>query len=215
VRIRTRSHAAVFDRAFCHGARPLDFVEQIDELMDKGDILKAGNTCYVSRLRWNGKDVVVKRYNHKGLVHSLRHTIKRSRARHGWLHAHRLGVLHISTARPVAYIEELKGLLVWKSYLVTEHIEGQQLDVFLRDEKVGRAERAGTIGRTLDILATLQENRISHGDLKHSNILIADSGPILIDLDAMQAHKLAWTSKWKGRKYMERFAKSLESAFPH
>jgi len=215
LRIKTSKHLAVFDRAFCRGAQPEDFIGQIDDLMAKGKVLKAGNTSHVSRLSWNGRDVVVKRYNHKGLFHSLRHTIKRSRARHSWLHAHRLSVLQIATAKPVAYIEQLKGLLVWKSYLVTEYIEGQQLDNFLHDEKVGRGQRVATIRRTLDMLATLQENRISHGDLKHSNILIADSGPTLIDLDAMQTHKLAWTGKWKGRKYMERFARSLEEAGQH
>jgi tRNA A-37 threonylcarbamoyl transferase component Bud32 len=207
LRIKTSRHLAVFDRTFCRGARPEDFIGQIDDLMDKGRILKVGNTSHVSRLNWNGRDIVVKRYNHKGFVHSLRHTIKRSRARHSWLHAHRLGVLRIATAKPVAYIEQLKGLLVWNSYLVTEYIEGQQLDCFLQDCNVSREQRAATTRRTLDLLGKLQDNRITHSDLKHSNILITDSGPVLIDLDAMAVHRLRWVAAWKGRKYINRFAK--------
>ncbi|MBC8218891.1 MAG: hypothetical protein H8E73_10535 [Planctomycetes bacterium] len=212
LRIKTSRYVAVFDRAFYPDAQPRDFVEQMDELMAKGRILKAGNTCCLSRLTWKGGDVVVKRYNHKGFVHSVRHTIKRSRARGGWLHAHRLGVLEIATAKPVAYIEQRKGLLVWKSYLVTEYVEGQQFDSFLQDQSVGREQRLAAIRRTLDMLGKLQDNRITHSDLKHSNILITDHGPVLIDLDAMTAHKLDWTSALKGRKYMDRFRKSLEDA---
>ena len=210
LRIKTSRHLAVFDRAFCRGAQPRDFLDQIDDLMDKGQILKAGNTCHVARLTWNGRDVVVKRYNHKGFVHSLRHTMKRSRARHSWLNAHRLGVLQIATAKPVAYIERLKGLFVWKSYLVTEYVEGRQLNCFLQNPSVSDEQRAAAIRRTLGMLGKLQDNRITHSDLKHSNILITDHGPVLIDLDAMQTHKLAWMGDRRGRKYMERFMKSLE-----
>jgi tRNA A-37 threonylcarbamoyl transferase component Bud32 len=212
LRVKTSRHLAVFDRAFCRGAQPQDFLEQIDDLMDKGQILKAGNTCHVSRLTWNGRDVVVKRYNHKGFIHSLRHTIKGSRARHSWRNAHRLGVLQIATAKPVAYIEELEGLLVRKSYLVTEYVEGQQLNSFLQNTTVSNEHRSAAIRRVLDMLGRLQGNRITHSDLKHSNILITDYGPVLIDLDAMQTHKLAWMARRQGRKYMERFKKSLEDA---
>jgi serine/threonine protein kinase len=116
-------------------------------------------------------------------------------------------VLRIATAKPVAYIEQLKGPLVWKSYLVTEYIEGQQLDCFLQDCNVSREQRVATIRRTLDMLGKLQDNRITHSDLKYSNILITDSGPVLIDLDAMAVHRLRWVAAWKGRKYINRFAK--------
>jgi len=212
LRIKIGSRRAVFDRAFCRDAQPRDFLEQIDDLMDKGQVLKAGNTCHVSRLTWNGRDIVVKRYNHQGFFHSLRHTIKGSRARHSWLNAHRLGVLHTATAKPVAYIEELKDLLVWKSYLVAEHVEGQPLSSFLQNADVTGEQRSAAIRRTLDLLARLHDNRVTHSDLKHSNIIITDHGPVLIDLDAMQTHKLAWMARRQGRKYVQRFKKSLEDA---
>ncbi len=189
LRVKTGKHLAVFDRTFCRGARPEDFIERIDDLMDKGRILKAGNTCYLSRLTWNGKDVVVKRYNHKGFIHSARHTIKRSRARHSWLHAHRLGVLQIATAKPVAYIERLKGLLVWNSYFVTEYVEGQKLYHYLRDENVAAEERLAITRRILDMLDKLARYGTTHGDVKPSNILVTANGPCLTDLDGMRAHK--------------------------
>jgi tRNA A-37 threonylcarbamoyl transferase component Bud32 len=197
----------VFDGGFCEGAEPFDFIKQIDSLMDKGRILKDGRTCYVSRVAWNGKDVVVKRYNHKGLIHSLRHTIKRSRARRGWLHAHRLRMLNIATPRPLAYVEQRKGPLLWKSYLVTEYVEGQRLYDFLRDSKIGQEERSRVTGKVKELLNRLGEHRISHGDLKHSNILITDNDPVLTDLDGMKVHKQNWTYQRRRTKDHARLLK--------
>jgi len=195
LRIKADRYFAVFDRGFCEEVEPLDFIKQIDSLMDKGRILKEGRTSYVSSLRWNGRDVVIKRYNHKGFIHSLRHTIKRSRAHRGWLHAHRLRMLKIATPRPLAYIEQRKGSLLWKSYLITEYVKGQKLYDFLRDSKIGQEERSRVTGKVKELLNKLGEHRITHGDLKHSNILITEDGPVLTDLDGMQVHRYGWLYK--------------------
>jgi tRNA A-37 threonylcarbamoyl transferase component Bud32 len=173
--------------------------------MDKGQILKNGHTCFVSRLRWNDKDIVVKRYNYKGLIHSLRHTLKGSRARRCWLHSHRLLELNIATPKPLAYIEQFKGPLLWKSYMVTEYSKGRKLSDFLRDEKVGEKDRSAVTLQVKDLLNNLGQYRISHGDLKHSNILITDNGPVLTDLDGMKVHKCNWTYKGRQAKDWERF----------
>jgi len=194
VRIKAGANIAVFDKDFCQGTDPLGFIEQVDSLMDKGQILKNGDTCYVSRLTWNGMDVVVKRYNHKGFIHSLRHTIKKSRAYRSWLHAHRLSMLNIATPKGLAYIEKRKGLLVWKSYLITEYVQGQKLYDFLRNPPRRIQEQRSEVTLQIkELLDKLGKHRISHGDLKHTNILITESGPVLTDLDGMKTHKLNWT----------------------
>lgn len=189
LKIKSDKFTVVFDRVFCEGAEPFDFIKQIDELMDNGQILKDGNTCYVSRLNWNGKDVVVKRYNNKGYIHSVRHTIQRSRARRCWLNGHRLEMLQIATPRPCAYIEECRGLLVWKSYIVTEFVAGRKLHFFLRDDNVTKEQRSKIISRVGMIFDALDKHRITHGDMKHSNILVTDNGAVLTDLDSMKVHK--------------------------
>ncbi|MHC4571364.1 MAG: lipopolysaccharide kinase InaA family protein [Planctomycetota bacterium] len=210
LRIKSGGYLAVFDMDFCQGAEPLDFIEQIDGLMDRGRILKKGNTCYVSRVMWNDRDVVVKRYNHKGFIHSLRHTIKKSRAHRGWLHGHRLGMLSIATPKPLAYIEQRRGMLVWKSYLVTEYVEGQKLYDFLRDGNVTEQQRSARIEQVGELLDKLGRNRIAHGDLKHSNILLAENGAILTDLDGVKVYRWNWMFKVKRRKDLERFSKEID-----
>ena len=207
LRIKTNGHTAVLDRDFYRQAEPLDFIEKIDTLMDEGQILKKGNTCYVSRLMWNGKDVVVKRYNHKGFIHSLRHTIKGSRARRGWLHAHRLRILNIATPNPLAYIEQRKGLLIWKSYLITQYVKGQRLYDFLRNDKVTQEQRSTASQQIKNLLDRMAKYRITHGDLKHINILIKENTPVLIDLDGMKVHRWNWIYKIKRSKDLVHFGK--------
>ncbi|KPL22647.1 MAG: hypothetical protein AMJ75_07660 [Phycisphaerae bacterium SM1_79] len=213
VQIKAGRYAAVFDRDFSRGAEPLDLIEQIDALMDKGQILKNGNTCYVSRLKWNDKDVVVKRYNHKGWIHSLRHTIKSSRARRAWLHAHRLAMLQIPTPKPLAYIEQRKGPLLWKCYLVTEHVQGQKLYYFLRDRRVTEAERSAATRQVVEMLENIGKYKISHGDLKHSNILITDHGPTITDLDGMKVHRWSWAYKARRTKDIARLTRGASGQY--
>ncbi|MFC1792551.1 lipopolysaccharide kinase InaA family protein [Planctomycetota bacterium] len=205
LKITNKQYSAVFEKGFCLGAEPFNFIGRLDALMDGGQVLKDGNTCYVSRLNWNGKDVVVKRYNNKGFLHSLRHTIKRSRAQRGWLHGHRLGMLNIATPKPLAYIEQRRGLLVEKSYLVTQYVEGQRLYEFLRDDNVARKQQLEVMQMIKTMLDKLAKYQITHGDLKHTNILITEIGPVLTDLDGMTVH--SWELLYRNRraKDIERF----------
>lgn len=205
IKIKNNGLTAMVDRQFCRDTEAVDFINQIDSLMDSGEILKKGNTSYVSRIKYNDKDIVVKRYNHKGIIHSLRHTIKGSRGKKNWLNSHQLIMLEINTAKPLAYIEQRKGYLLWQSYIVTEFIEGPNLYDLLRDDNVSKECRADIAGRIKDLFDSLSRYNISHSDLKHSNILIVEDAPVLMDLDAMGVYKWKWLYKIRHARDMKRF----------
>ncbi len=195
----------IFDRSFSLKENPSDFIEKIDLLMDKGRIIKSDNTTSVSRVEYNGKDIIIKRYNHKGIIHSIRHTIKKSRAHRGWRYANRLRQLNIATAKPLAYFEQRKLILVWKSYLVTEYVEGKKLYNFIRDRNVTDNQQLRATEQVIELLNKLGQHRITHGDLKHTNILITNNGPVLIDLDGMKIHKWNWIYRINRAKDLARF----------
>jgi len=209
IKIKAGRCPAVLDRSFCRGAEAVDFIKQIDSLMDGGQVLKNGRTCYLCRVRYNGKDIVVKRYNHKGLLHSLRHTVRACRARRGWLSANRLLMLNIPTAKPLAFIENYRGPLLWQSYLVTEFVDGQSLSSVLQDKNLTSEARLEKINEARLLLVSLAEHHITHGDLKHSNIFFTDSGPVLLDLDAMTAHRWNWYFQIKRRRDLQRFERNM------
>ena len=210
IRVEAGDHVAEFEHGFCAGAEADGLLKWVDALLDAGETLKDGDTCYVSRARWNEGDVVVKRYNHKGFVHSLRHTMKKSRARKAWLYAHYLAALGIATPKPLAYIEHRKGSLVWQSYLLTEYVEGQRLWSFLRNEAIDEQQRLDGMRQVVEMLDRLWQHHITHGDLKHTNVLITESGPVLTDLDGMMFHRWGPLYKNKQAKDIDRFLKKTD-----
>lgn len=189
VQLKNTGYTGVFDKGFCEKSEPSRFIDKVDELMDAGAILKNGNTCYVSRIDYCNMNLVVKRYNHKSLYHSLRHSLKGSRARHCWLHGHRLEMLGIATPKVLGFIERRKGPVVWESYIVTEYVQGQKLSEILQDKDTSR-EKHEQVRRLLsELIIKLHKEKITHGDLKHNNVLITDTAACVTDLDGMMVHK--------------------------
>jgi hypothetical protein len=141
LRVETGDLAAVFVRSFCHKAEPLDFLAKIDALREKGHILKDDRNCLVCRLKWNGRDIMVRQYKHKGFVFSLRDTLLKSHAKRDWLNGHRLRILNMPAPETLAFIERRRAGLVWESYIVSEYIEGCELHDFVRDNNVDRQEQ--------------------------------------------------------------------------
>jgi tRNA A-37 threonylcarbamoyl transferase component Bud32 len=208
LRIKADRCLGVFDRSFCQEPDALNFVRNIYTLMELGDYLKKGDTSSVSHSVWNNRNIVTKQYIYRGFFHSLRHTIKRSRALRGWLNGHRLLNLGIPTPKPLAYLEKRRGLLVWESYLVTEYVDGRNLSELEQDTKVPQQRLSRITGQIEELLGRLAKHRISHGDLKHTNILITQNGPILTDLDSMRVHRLKGIYKLERAKDIARFKKT-------
>ncbi len=205
LKIREPGCTAIFDRTFCGETKAKELIEQIDVLVDGGEILKRGNTCHLSTVIWNGKKIVIKRYNHKGILHSICQTVKGSRARKGWLCGLRLFLLDIATPKPLAFIERRKNLVLWNSYLVTEYVSGQKLPDFLESNETSKEAKAAVTKKIVEVLSNLGRNFISHGDLKHSNILVTGDEPVLTDLDGMLVHKFKWLGRYKAARDMEKF----------
>ncbi len=203
------NYRGTFDRKFFDREQFENFIRNIDYLMQKGDILKNGNTTFVSKIKYADTDMVVKRYNNKGLLHSLRHMIKRSRAFWNWLHSKKLIFLNIKTPEPVCYIEHKKGPLLYNSYIITRFINGPDLRSVLEDKSILDSRKTDYLKKTRKLIAKMHENSITHGDLKHSNIIINEDEPALIDLDGMIVHKFPIIYQIKKHKDKERFYRSL------
>jgi tRNA A-37 threonylcarbamoyl transferase component Bud32 len=207
--IKKRGYYGVTARTFLERKDVDELIREIDGLMHAGQVLKDDDTCSVSRANFRDKEIVIKRYNHKGVWHSLRHTIKRSRARRSWLHAHRLKMLNIATPIALAYVERQRWGLVWNSYLLTTYVEGKELRDFLRDESIAEKHFAEITGQVKQLLDKLEKHQIAHGDLKDTNILITESGAVLIDLDAMRAYRWGWTFRIRRRRDVARLKRNV------
>jgi tRNA A-37 threonylcarbamoyl transferase component Bud32 len=81
-------------------------------------------------------------------------------------------------------IENRLGPIRMTAYLITEFIEGPDALNCL----TGTENQLGKLESLVDILQKLSEVRVSHGDLKATNFMMSERGPVMIDLDAMKEH---------------------------
>ena len=154
-----------------------------DMAIAAGEVLKAGRSATVARVRGHRRWWVIKRYNVKGPLHALRRASRRTRAEWSWRNGQRLKLLGIASALPVALQVETLGPLRGRGYLITEALGGAPLDEKLRS---GWRPDAAALADIERILGGLLDQRLVHGDLKASNFVVTDEGVRLVDLDGMR-----------------------------
>lgn len=157
-----------------------------DSAIAAGELLKDGNTATVALVDGPAGKLVIKRYNIKGVAHHLSRAFRKSRAWISWANTIRLEFFGIRTLAPVALIEERWGPLRGRAYFVTEYIDGP--DASSLTDAHEPWEEAEAITKLLEQLANAG---VSHGDLKATNFLMGEQGPVLIDLDSMKEHASA------------------------
>ncbi|MCU0915831.1 MAG: hypothetical protein MUC88_14910 [Planctomycetes bacterium] len=209
LQLEVAGYRGVFDRRFADGEMMRPFLRMIDGLMQEGRVLKSDSASFVSRVLWNGQDAVVKRYNHRGLWHSFRHTLKGSRAKRNWRHAQRLLALQIATPEPLAYVDQYRGPLLWQSYFIARYVPGPGVHEILRDATIADAQKQGLHERVLALLRTLARHGISHGDMKHTNILYDGTRLVLTDLDGMRVSRVGWLRRYRCRRDVRRYLRDV------
>lgn len=193
--IRTTSRYCVVVRSDQQALAPL--LADPDQFFAAEPLLKDGGSSTVTRASVNGREVVIKRYNIKGLGHWLTRFWRPSRAWHSWLAGWRLQFLGIATPQPLAMIERRLGPLRREAWLITEYCPGRNLLAHL-GETGDHIPDQQTAEALLQLFGQLVEAQISHGDFKATNLLWHEDQVKLIDLDAMRAHdsKASWYKGW-------------------
>ena len=175
-------------RAEADALAPL--VADPDRWLAAGTVLKDGGTCTVARVDLDGRALVIKRYNLKHARHAMSRVWRPSRAWHSWLEGHRLRFIGVPTPAPLALIEARVGPLRGRAWLITEHCPGPNLVEHLAPH-VASGPPAAEAAALRGLFATLHRERISHGDMKATNLLWQDGEVVVIDLDAMTRHRSA------------------------
>ena len=165
-------------------------IDACDEFIASGVPLKSGNTCTVSLATFEGFSVVVKRYNIKSFWHGVSRAFRQTRAAKSWANAYRLNILGISTPKPIALVEKRFFGLREKAYFFSEFIDAPDVKSFFEQIKNKNTEVAA-IKEIARLFYRLYLLKLSHGDLKYSNIKMLDGNPCLIDLDSLRQHQ--WT----------------------
>ena len=164
--------------------------QDCDRLIESQTRIKSGNTCTVALAQLDGLSLVIKRYNIKGFWHGVNRALRQTRAARSWANAHRLMLLGIPTAAPVALIENRKFGLKGRAYFLSDYVDAPDAEEFFSrtTDSTLQTEAVMNVVKLFYRLFLLQ---ISHGDMKASNIKIVNGAPLLIDLDSMQQHRYA------------------------
>ena len=185
--IRTRSHGrvAVFRRDL-QGDVLTRLRDDPEAFMQRGELLKDGITSTVVRVRGDGYDWVVKRYNIKGLCHAVRRCIRPTRASASWRNSHRLKISDIATPRAVAMIEKRFGPLRSTGYYVCDFVDAPNTKQVLLSTEVSDAEKELLAIKCVQLFGLFRQLRIHHGDCKAHNFLYKNDQLWVLDLDAMR-----------------------------
>ena len=169
------------------------------------NMLKQGNSSSVGAVNVAGRRYVFKRYNVKNWLHRLKLIFTRSRASRSWRNAHRMILRGFPVAKPVALLECYKGGLRGVSVFVMEFVAGENSANYFLDQSIELDRKRATAQQMLDQINELHEERLIHGDLKSTNFIITDTGPVMIDLDAMRDMTNRSGLQAEIRKGMQRF----------
>ena len=177
----------IFERGF-DGPQLRELLFDPDRFLQDSDaeIIKAGNTCTVWRSRVDGRRLVVKRYNIKNWRHRLGRAWRRTRASRSWQNGLRLRFLGLPTARPVALVEQRRGPLRGKAWLITEWQQGVAAGAYFASVSDHPEVQSDAARELVTLLRLMAARGIVHGDTKASNYLMVDDCPVVIDLDPMR-----------------------------
>ena len=191
-----------------HEDRIKSLIENADNLIESGTKFKHDKTSTVSKTSFDNKDIVIKRYNNKGFFHSFRNSLRQTRAQKSLLNSLLLLDLNIITPNPLGWFVEKKGPLYHRSYFIMECCSLPTLHQTIMANPSDQQWQNITdnIKAMLDKFAA---NNITHGDLKHSNVLVADEGIGVLDLDVMTVHNNPSSFKQKRKKDISSFHNRL------
>jgi tRNA A-37 threonylcarbamoyl transferase component Bud32 len=183
-------------------------IAEIDELVEHGEKIKDGNSATVVVTALGGQRVVIKRYNMKSIWHFFKRCWRPSRAANAWRQGNLMNLLGIPTPAVLGFVEHRFGPLRKRAYLISEYVEhASELSRVYAEE----APKEPELKQIRRIFNLMREYRLSHGDMKASNLLLTQNGQVeLIDLDAMQEHRYEWTFERAFARDQQRFMKNWQ-----
>lgn len=161
----------------------------LEVAMHVGEVLKPGNTCTVVHTHLQDQSVVIKRYNIKDWLHRVSRAWRPSRAAASWRNAHRLQYYGMLTPQPLLMYEQRYCGMRGRAYFVSAYSPWPDALTFFQ-QCTDAAKREQVIYQLVTLCYQWYLLKVSHGDMKASNLQVTDQGKIVvIDLDSMHQHR--------------------------
>jgi len=175
-------------------------------LSDTAAVLKHDQTTTVAKLEFDSKSIVLKRYNPRSQGHKFKRALRKSRARRCWSMSYEFARAGLNVAAPILMYEQRFGPIRLDAYFASEFLQGQELLSALPTMDGG--QRAQVVSAVKSAFSKMRAAKLSHGDMKASNLLWVNDALFFIDLDAAQQHSSGVTWRAKHAKDKKRFLKN-------
>lgn len=167
--------------------------QQLDHaLLNAPYIFKHDKTTTVARWEVSSQRLILKRFNARSDAHKVKRALRRSRARGCWLMSYEFQRLGLNVPEPVLMYEPRVGPLRGNSYFANLYLPGDILLTSL--PKMPESQQIKVADEIGEAFETMRINKLTHGDLKASNLIWMDDKLYFIDLDAATYHatSLSW-----------------------
>lgn len=161
-------------------------LSQPEVLIEKGEIIKDDKSTTVVRFDWQGQQFILKRFNARGIGHSVKRALRQTRASVCWNMSHIFSMLGIHVAQPVAMLEKRIGPFKGSSYFISAYVDGDELLNWLPSQSEQTQHQVTQ--KIRDLFVIFSNNQLSHGDMKATNLLWSQQQIVVIDLDVAKQH---------------------------
>lgn len=167
---------------------------------------KHDQTTSVSMLEFGSEKVVLKRYNPRSQGHKIKRAFRQSRARRCWDMSYEFAHAGLNVAAPLLMFECRFGPIRTNAYFANEYLQGKEL---LSSLPTMTAAEQHTVAEAMEkAFEQMSKHKLTHGDMKASNLLWVNEKLFFIDLDAATCHKTTWSWRMAHRKDRKRFLKN-------
>lgn len=178
----------------------------LDTLQRQSKILKDDRTTTVACLHLKPRQMVLKRYNARSWGHVISRSVRRSRASRCWQMSYAFANAGIRVAAPYLMYEQRFGPLRLNAYFVSEYLPGEELLKAL--PSMDAEQQSRVLQKIRDAYQRMRAAKLSHGDLKASNLIWHNDELYFIDLDAAQQHRSISSWSRAHHKDRQRFSKN-------
>lgn len=179
-------------RSWCDSDLPGKLVETVlhgdpARLLFASNPLQVKDRCIVARHETDAGLLLVKCHNWGSMWRTIRMAFRETAGHHCamlGLYLHRQGIL---TPRPRAYVDCRFGPWNYKSYLVSDYVEGESLYRYIRFGVQTEDELEHIARQVVRIWRQLVEMGASHNDMKPENFIVDSNSDVwLIDLERVR-----------------------------
>jgi len=186
-------------------------IKRLDlKLAESDSTFKHDRTTTVAILETGEHRLVLKRFNPRNHWHKVKRALRRSRAERCWRMSYAFQRAGLNVAQPVLMVERRFGPVRLTAYFANHLLNGKELLTELPTMNI--QEQRQVADALEDAFEKMRVAKLTHGDMKATNLIWSDGKLFFIDLDAAVKHRFNATWLKSHQKDRKRFMKNWQGS---